>query len=390
MRVPPWWVRRLILAPLVVIAALAVTALLPAWLVIATAVSIFVEPRLRTPRLLWMLNLYLLWDGAALIALFGLWVASGFGWRIHSPAFQRTHYRLVARMLGFLFWNAHWVLRLDIDVRVPADFHDDDSPRVIASRHAGPGDSFILIHAVLNWFDRAPRIVMKDTLQWDPAVDVVLNRLPNRFIAPPPFSGMALPSDHRLQERIRDLASDMGPRDALVIFPEGGNFTERRRTRAIERLRAAGLNAAADRAARLQNVMAPRPGGFFAAMDAAPDADVFFVATPGSTASARSPTSGASCPPTRRSSCGSGTGRARRSPPTTTNATTGSCGNGSGSTTGSSGTAPMPSRRRRRPHACAAGARPGPRDDGRSAPGARRQVTVSRSDSCTAASDSTR
>jgi 1-acyl-sn-glycerol-3-phosphate acyltransferase len=281
MRVPPRWVRRLILAPLVVLAALVLTLLLPAWLVVATAVSIFIEPRLRTPRLLWMLNLYLLWDAAALIALFALWVASGFGWRIHSPGFQHAHYRLVARMLEFLFWNAYWVLRLDIDVRVPDDFHDDDRPRVIASRHAGPGNSFILIHAVLNWFDRAPRIVMKDTLQWDPAVDVVLNRLPNRFIAPPPFSGDARPSDHGLQRRIRDLASDMGPRDALVIFPEGGNFTERRRTRAIERLRAAGLDAAADRAARLQNVMAPRPGGFFAAMDAAPDADVFFVAHTG-------------------------------------------------------------------------------------------------------------
>jgi 1-acyl-sn-glycerol-3-phosphate acyltransferase len=281
MRVPPRWVRRLVLAPAVVLAALVVTALLPVWLVAATAVSIFVEPRLRTPRLLWMANLYLLWDAAALVGLFGLWVASGFGWRIHSPGFQRAHYRLVARMLEFLFWNGRWVLRLDIDVRVPAGFHDDDGPRVIASRHAGPGDSFILVHALFDWFERSPRIVMKDTLQWDPAIDVVLNRLPNRFLAPVPGPDAQRPSDRLLLERIRQLASDMGPRDALVIFPEGGNFTERRRTRAIERLRAAGLDAAADRAARLQNVMAPRPGGFFAAIDAAPDADVYFVAHTG-------------------------------------------------------------------------------------------------------------
>jgi 1-acyl-sn-glycerol-3-phosphate acyltransferase len=281
MRLPPKWVRRGILAPLVVIAALVVTALLPVWLVIATIVSIFIEPRLRTPRLLWMVDLYLLWDAVALVGLFALWVVSGFGWRIHSPGFQHAHYRFVARMLEFLFWNAHWVLRLDIDVRVPAGFHDDDRPRVIASRHAGPGDSFILIHAVLNWFDRSPRIVMKDTLQWDPAIDVVLNRLPNRFIAPPPFTGEARPADHGLQERIRELAADMGSGDALVIFPEGGQFTEARRSRAIQRLHAAGLHAAADRAAQLTNVMAPRPGGFFAAVDAAPDADVFFVAHTG-------------------------------------------------------------------------------------------------------------
>jgi 1-acyl-sn-glycerol-3-phosphate acyltransferase len=281
MRVPPVWVRRLVLAPLVVLAALVATALLPAWLVVATFVSIFIEPRLRTPRLLWMADLYLLWDAAALVALFALWVGSGFGWRIHSPRFRSAHYRLVARMLEFLFWNAYWVLRLDIDVRVPDGFHDDDRPRVIASRHAGPGDSFVLIHAVFHWFERSPRVVLKDTLQWDPAIDVVLNRLPNRFIAPPPISGRRRPTDRALPDRIRDLASDMGPRDALVIFPEGGNFTEKRRLRAIERLRAAGLPAAADRAARLQNVMAPRPAGFFAAIDAAPDADVFFVAHTG-------------------------------------------------------------------------------------------------------------
>lgn len=281
MRVPPKWVRRLILAPAVIIAAVVLTAFLPLWLLVAAAVSVFIEPRLRTPRLLWMGYLYLLWDAAGLVALFALWVASGFGRSIHSPGFRRAHYRLVARMLEFLFWNGRAVLRLDIDVRVPAGFHDDDGPRVIASRHAGPGDSFILVHALFHWFDRSPRIVMKDTMQWDPAIDVVLNRLPNRFLAPEPAPDARRASDHALQARVRELASDMGPRDALLIFPEGGNFTERRRTRAIERLRTAGLHAAAERAARLQNVMAPRPGGFFAAIDAAPDADVYFVAHTG-------------------------------------------------------------------------------------------------------------
>ncbi|GAA1057354.1 hypothetical protein GCM10017608_15330 [Agromyces luteolus] len=299
MRLPPKWVRRGILAPLVIVLALVVVALLPAWLTIALIVSIFVEPRLRTPRLLVMVAVYLLWDAAAIVVLFVLWIASGFGWRIRSPGFQHAHYRFVARMLGFLFWNAHWVLRLDIDVRVPEGFHDDDQPRVIASRHAGPGDSFILIHAVLNWFDRSPRIVLKDTMQWDPAVDVVLNRLPNRFIAPPPVAGRAGRAARTgagdghgtrgsrtaptvpLTERISELASDMGERDALVIFPEGGNFTPERRARAIDRLRAAGLTSAAERAARLMNVMAPRPAGLFAALDAAPHADVFLVAHTG-------------------------------------------------------------------------------------------------------------
>ncbi|WP_353809905.1 1-acyl-sn-glycerol-3-phosphate acyltransferase [Agromyces sp. SYSU T00194] len=269
------------IAPLVVVLALGLTLTLPVWLVLAVIASLIMGWRFRIPRILWMLDVYLLWEAAALIGLLGLWIASGFGWRMHRPPMQHAHYRFVARMLRFLFWNAHWALRLDIEVRVPPGFHDDARPAVIASRHAGPADSFILIHAVLNWFDRSPRIVMKDTMQWDPAVDVVLNRLPNRFIAPPPLHAVNRREDTDVIARIRELATGMGSGDAFVIFPEGGNFTPERRARAIERLHAAGLHAAAERASRMMHVMAPRPAGLFAALDGAPDADVFFVAHTG-------------------------------------------------------------------------------------------------------------
>ena len=66
-----------------------------------------------------------------------------------------------------------------------------------------------------------------------------------------------------------------------MIFPEGGNFTPGRRQRAIEKLRRLGLEAMAQRAERMENVLAPRPGGFLAALDAAPDADVLLVAHTG-------------------------------------------------------------------------------------------------------------
>ena len=66
-----------------------------------------------------------------------------------------------------------------------------------------------------------------------------------------------------------------------MIFPEGGNFTPERRDRAIERLRSLGLDAMADRAEEMVNVLAPRPGGLLAALDAAPDADVLLVAHTG-------------------------------------------------------------------------------------------------------------
>jgi hypothetical protein len=66
-----------------------------------------------------------------------------------------------------------------------------------------------------------------------------------------------------------------------VIFPEGGNFSERRRSRAIERLRGLGHADEAAKAERMRNLMAPKPGGTLAAIVAAPDADVLLVAHEG-------------------------------------------------------------------------------------------------------------
>ncbi len=66
-----------------------------------------------------------------------------------------------------------------------------------------------------------------------------------------------------------------------MIFPEGGNFTPERRQRAIDRLRSLGLERMARRAEAMTNVLAPRPGGLVAALDAAPGADVMMVAHTG-------------------------------------------------------------------------------------------------------------
>ena len=66
-----------------------------------------------------------------------------------------------------------------------------------------------------------------------------------------------------------------------MIFPEGGNFTPERRQRGIDRLRKLGMEKMARRAEAMTNVLAPRPGGFIAALDAAPDADVVLVAHTG-------------------------------------------------------------------------------------------------------------
>lgn len=276
MRLPPRWLRRLLLAPGVVVLAATVVTTVPVWALLALAASPFVPGRLRPLRLLWIGLVYLVWDAAALIALFVLWAASGFGWRVRSPAFAQAHYRLAGWFLRVLFWQARWTLRLSIEVAgADPDTALAGRPELVLCRHGGPGDSFILIHALVNWFRREPRIVLKHTLQWDPAIDVLLNRLPNRFLAPGPDARAALP------EQIGQLAAGLDDDSAFVLFPEGGNFTPKRRLRAITRLRELGHELMASRAERMRHVLAPQPGGLLAALDAAPEAGVIFVAHTG-------------------------------------------------------------------------------------------------------------
>jgi 1-acyl-sn-glycerol-3-phosphate acyltransferase len=276
---PPVVVRRLVLAPALIVATILAFTGLPVLLLVAAAASTVLPGRWRPLRLLWMVLLYLALESVALIVLFALWVASGFGWRIRSPRFQRAHYEIVRWYLQVLFWECRRVLHVRIDVEGPPPTSYDGRPLLILSRHAGPGDSFLVVHALVNWYEREPRIVLKDTLQWDPAIDVVLNRLPNRFIRP----NRDKHSRNRdlVQERVGELSRNLDENDAFVIFPEGGNFTEHRRKRAIERLRRKGLIEEAARAEALQHVMAPKPGGVLAALTNAADADVVFVAHTG-------------------------------------------------------------------------------------------------------------
>ena len=273
---PPVLLRRLVLAPAIVaLTALAVTGL-PVLLLLGVALATVLPGRWRALRLSWMVLLYLVLESVALVALLLLWIGSGFGWRLRSPGFQRTHYLLVRWYLQVLYWECERVLHVRVDVEGPPPRSYHGRPLLILSRHAGPGDSFLVVHALVNWYAREPRIVLKHTLQWDPAIDVVLNRLPNRFIRPDTGSGA-----QRVLDQVGELSRNLDENDAFVIFPEGGNFTAHRRKRAIERLRREGHIDEAEKAERLRHVMAPRPGGVLAALTHARDADIVFVAHTG-------------------------------------------------------------------------------------------------------------
>ncbi|MDJ0954774.1 MAG: 1-acyl-sn-glycerol-3-phosphate acyltransferase, partial [Acidimicrobiia bacterium] len=275
MKLPPKWLRRLLIDPAVVVGFLLAVIALPFWVLAALIVSRFVPGNWRILRVAWFLFLYLAVEVAALVTLFVLWIASGFGWRIRSAWFQQAHFVVLGVMLRLVVGSARRAFKLEVALEEPPSQtvgQPDRKPALILSRHAGPGDSILLMDYLVNGYKRRPRIVLKEFLQWDPAVDVMLNRLPTAFVPVGRKGGEAL------IESIRHLAGGMERDDAFVIFPEGANYTERRRARAIRKLREIGRPDLAERAADLQMTLPPRTTGVQTALDAAQgDADVFFI-----------------------------------------------------------------------------------------------------------------
>src|SRR3954452_10168624 len=230
-----WVLRRLGVAPAVMVVTAILLVLFPVWLVVAAALSPVLPGRRRALRLLWVVTLYATLESLMLVVLLGHWLASGFGRRLRTPYWQGIHYDMVQGFMWVLFREAKRVLNLEIATEGPAPDAHPGQPLLVCCRHAGPGDSFTLIHALMYWYDREPRVVLKDTLRWDPAIDVLLHRIPARFISPNPADG------EDLESQIRALATGLDADDAFVIFPEGGNFSAARRDRAIARLRKLGL-----------------------------------------------------------------------------------------------------------------------------------------------------
>lgn len=323
MKLPPRPLRRILVAPIVPVITLLVIPTLPLWLIGAAFASPRLPGRLRPLRILSFLLVVLVVETFALIALVLLWLAGGLRRPPLGERSRAAHYALMRGYLAAVFWSARRVFNLDFSVdasearQAPIDLDealhegevrpaeedaegrgvrllrwlrhprrrahpvssgrfrvtDDDrrAPLLVFSRHAGPGDSLLLVHALLQQGFR-PHIVLRDVLQWAPALDVALNRLPSVFLS----RGI-----EGQRERIARLAGDLGPGDALLLFPEGRNFTTGRRTASIARLELLGDHAAAEQAREMRHVLLPRTGGAAAALSAAGDAEVVFVAHTG-------------------------------------------------------------------------------------------------------------
>jgi 1-acyl-sn-glycerol-3-phosphate acyltransferase len=275
---PPRWVRRVVVAPAVPVATLLLLTSLPLTAIGAAFASIWLPGRWRPLRILWFALVFLAVESAMLLWLFTLWVGSGLGQRLGGERWQGAHYHAMDGYLTALVRTAQRTFRLRFDARLDdAGVADDPTGHrpalLVFSRHAGPGDSFLLVHALLQLGYR-PRIVLREALRWAPAIDVGLSRVPSYFVRRGAPRGTG-------RSAVAMLAGGLGQGDALVLFPEGRNFTPHRRLHSIAKLEELGLHDEAEEAREMRYVLTPRSGGALAALEAAPDADVVFVAHTG-------------------------------------------------------------------------------------------------------------
>lgn len=262
--VPPLPVRRLVLAPLVVLLELGVLLASPVVLLVALLMSP-VFGGWRPVRMAIIVLAFAVLHLAATVDCARLWFR-------RRGASQDAYYDVMRRFVDGVYRVIVRVARVEVRISGSAAAVETLSsgrrPAVVLSRHAGEGDTLLVIHQLICRHGRLPRVVMHERLRLDPLIDVLGTRLPNRFVDP---------RGGDTETEIAALSSDLDDRAAVLIFPEGANFTPRRRQRGIDRLAEAGHDEEAEWARSMKHVSAPRPGGALAAIEAATDADVVFV-----------------------------------------------------------------------------------------------------------------
>lgn len=150
-----------------------------------------------------------------------------------------------------------------------------DRPVIVLARHAGAFNSALMAHLIARDLGRDTYTIAKRCAAFTPglrrayeASGVVFCRFDEQ-------------GKTDAVQQLRDQAVGALPSDALLLFPEGTNYSAKRWREAIAALRAAGREAHARRAEQCPHVMPIHPAGAWALVTSAPTADVVILAQTG-------------------------------------------------------------------------------------------------------------
>lgn len=192
-----------------------------------------------------------------------------------DPATWRTdHIRLLGDVLDRYVRVAQRVVGFRVAATDLTEPLYDDEPVLFLARHAGPGDSLLIAWLISHELHRAPRVVLKRFLMWDPAVDLMIHRLDGYFLPP-----KGTPAAER-KASLDAFCASLGPHDGAMVFPEGQNWTPARHAAALESDRASDDPDAPARVAWLERhptVLTPRVGAAANFIDAVPGLRVICI-----------------------------------------------------------------------------------------------------------------
>lgn len=266
----PW--RRLITVPVVFLAWVLWLGALPLLLVMALLVDALRRSRGVAFRSVALAAAYLTCEVVGVTASGALWVWRGVA-RVDEDRWVDMHFRLEAWWGATLFGSVVRLFGLRVEVEGEADL--GRGPYLLLVRHASMADTLLASALVSRPHGMRLRYVLKRELLVDPCLDIVGNRLPNVFLD--------RSSDDSVREvaRVQELARDLGPRDGILIYPEGTRFSPEKRERVLDRLRRRSDAATVGYAESLTQVLPPRPRGTLGLLEAAPEADVVVCAHTG-------------------------------------------------------------------------------------------------------------
>ena len=263
--------RRAWTIPAFIVMAVLATLLLPVILFAVLIVDVVRYATRRLPFPVVRMALfgwwYLVSEVAALVAILGVGLVTGFGlWR---SAF-------ISWTFGLQTWWAHqlfagFVFLFGVKFEAEGEEHITPGPILLFMRHASLAD--VLLPNVLVTRRRGIRLryVLKRELLFAPAIDIAGNRLLNYFV----IRGSGNAGEQI--DRVAALAEALSPREGVIIYPEGTRFSDKKRTRVLGSLQRRDP-ALAERAQRLAHTLPPQVGGPLALLDRRPETDVVFLA----------------------------------------------------------------------------------------------------------------
>ncbi len=263
------WSRRTLMYTIVFVGFVVMVVTLPLWLPAALIVDAFRRVHLSTTRGVCFILLYLYFQVWGLTGMFFIWLFHG-----------RNHAVFMKKMFNIAF-NWGWGLgnagiRLfGISIHIEDDYRFGERPAIVLCRHASITDTVIPLMYVCKRFNLPLKYVMKRELEWDPCLDLAVNRLPYLFVV------RGSNDATKEIEAIAQMMDNAQPNEGVVIFPEGTRFTPSKRERIIQKLRESGQTDILEWAERYQHVLPPRTGGPLALLDHAGKADIVFCAHTG-------------------------------------------------------------------------------------------------------------